>query len=88
MNTLLTVIGHPELIVLQPLFQSMVLSMCFGKGGGNSLTRATAEDQRRNMEIDKMIRKDKKSMARQVKILLLGESTIWKALTAIGGNRH
>ena len=48
--------------------------MCFPKSaGGNPLTRTTSEDERKNAEIDKLIRKDKKAAAKQVKILLLGE---------------
>lgn len=51
----------------------MVFSMCFPKSaGGNALTRTTSEDERKNAEIDKIIRKDKKAAAKQVKILLLG----------------
>jgi hypothetical protein len=51
----------------------MVFNMCFPKATGNSLARSTSEEKKRNMEIEKMIRKDKKMQARQVKILLLGE---------------
>jgi hypothetical protein len=43
--------------------------------GGNAVARATAEDVKRNAEIEKLIKKDKKQMARNVKILLLGTST-------------
>ena len=45
--------------------------MClrFNKGGG---PKGTAEENRRNADIDKLIRKDKKQQARNVKILLLG----------------
>lgn len=53
----------------------MVFNMCFPKsssGAGNTLQRSTSEEKRRNMEIDRLIRKDKKTQARQVKILLLG----------------
>ncbi|KAL9098294.1 MAG: hypothetical protein Q9163_006023 [Psora crenata] len=62
--------------------------MCFSKSGGNPLSRSTSEESRRNMEIDKMIRKDKKIQARQVKILLLGagesgKSTILKQMRII-----
>lgn len=58
----------------------MVFNMCFPKssGGGNALQRSTEEEKRKNMEIDRMIRKDKKLQARQVKILLLG--TLFPAL--------
>ena len=52
----------------------MVFSMCFPKsGGGNALTRETEEDRRKNAEIEKLIRRDKKVAAKQVKILLLGK---------------
>ena len=51
----------------------MVFKMCFPKvGGGNALARSTSEERKRNQEIDKLIRRDKKASARQVKILLLG----------------
>lgn len=52
----------------------MVFSMCFPKssGGGNALQRVTEEEKKKNMEIDRLLRKDKKMQARQVKILLLG----------------
>lgn len=66
----------------------MVFNMCFPKSGPNALARPSAEDSRRNMEIEKMIRKDKKNQARQVKILLLGagesgKSTILKQMRII-----
>ena len=46
--------------------------MClrFNKGSGGP--KGTAEENRRNAEIDKLIRKDKKAAAKNVKILLLG----------------
>ena len=50
----------------------MVFSMCFPKAGGSNLTRETSEERRKNAEIDKLLRKDKKMQAKQVKILLLG----------------
>lgn len=53
----------------------MVFQMCFGKSassGGNALQRVTEEEKRKNMEIDKLLRKDKRLAQRQVKILLLG----------------
>ena len=55
----------------------MVFKMCFPKsgGGGNALQRSSEEEKKKNMEIDRMIRKDKKLQARQVKILLLGGSS-------------
>jgi hypothetical protein len=66
----------------------MVFSMCFPKSGGSALTRSTSEERRKNLEIEKMIRKDKKVQARQVKILLLGagesgKSTILKQMRII-----
>ena len=69
-------------------FNSMVFNMCFPKSGGNSLARSTSEERKKNMEIEKMIRKDKKTQARQVKILLLGagesgKSTILKQMRII-----
>lgn len=75
---------YRSLIVLQTHLQldrvsvPMVFSICFPKAGANALTRSTSEEKKRNLEIDKMIRKDKKLQARQVKILLLG----WCFLTA------
>lgn len=52
----------------------MVFSMCFPKaGGGNTLTRETSEERKKNAEIDRLIRRDKKDARKQVKILLLGE---------------
>lgn len=65
----------------------MVFSMCFPKSGGNTLTRTTSEEKRKNAEIDKLLRKDRKLQARQVKILLLGmrpRSGCILALTTIG----
>ncbi len=55
----------------------MVFKMCFPKvGGSNALARATSEERKKNQEIDKLIRRDKKANAKQVKILLLGQSTL------------
>lgn len=42
-------------------------------GSSGSLSRATSVENRRNLEIDKVLRKDKKLQAKSVKILLLGE---------------
>lgn len=42
------------------------------KLGGNPLSRTTSEENRKNAEIDRLIRKDKKLAAKNVKILLLG----------------
>ncbi|KAL8670323.1 MAG: hypothetical protein Q9168_005123 [Polycauliona sp. 1 TL-2023] len=65
--------------------------MCFPKsssGGGNALQRSTSEEKKKNMEIERLLRKDKKMQARQVKILLLGagesgKSTILKQMRII-----
>ncbi|MCJ1272366.1 hypothetical protein MMC21_000152 [Puttea exsequens] len=62
--------------------------MCFAKPGGNSLARSSSEERKKNMEIEKMIRRDKKAQAKQVKILLLGagesgKSTILKQMRII-----
>ena len=65
----------------------MVFSMCFPKAGGNGLTRSTSEERRKNAEIDKLLRRDKKVQAKQVKILLLGKSSRLRSsphLTVIG----
>lgn len=51
----------------------MVFKMCFPKVGGNVLARSTSEERKKNIEIDKLIRRDKKIQLRQVKILLLGQ---------------
>lgn len=69
-------------------FEFMVFSMCFPKSGGNSLARSSSEERKKNLEIEKMIRKDKKAQAKQVKILLLGagesgKSTILKQMRII-----
>ena len=66
----------------------MVFNMCFAKPGGNSLARSSSEERKKNMEIEKMIRRDKKAQAKQVKILLLGagesgKSTILKQMRII-----
>ena len=66
----------------------MPFSMCFSKGGGTGLARSTSEERKKNIEIEKMIRRDKKIQARQVKILLLGagesgKSTILKQMRII-----
>lgn len=49
-----------------------MFGICFPKTTANSLTRATSEERKRNNEIERMLRRDKKLAARQVKILLLG----------------
>ncbi|KAL9604006.1 MAG: hypothetical protein Q9219_000768 [cf. Caloplaca sp. 3 TL-2023] len=68
----------------------MVFNMCFPKssGVGNALQRSTSEEKKKNMEIDRLIRRDKKLQSRQVKILLLGagesgKSTILKQMRII-----
>ena len=47
--------------------------MCLRFSKSNSIQVASEDDNRRNAEIDKMIRRDKKAQAKNVKILLLGE---------------
>lgn len=54
----------------------MVFSMCFPKTGINPIQRSTSEERKRNADIDKLLRKDKKTQARKVKILLLGKRSI------------
>lgn len=44
--------------------------MCFGKKKG--VFGASSMELQKNEEIDKMIRKDKKKMKKEIKILLLG----------------
>ena len=46
--------------------------MCIKFNKGNPLSRATSEENKRNQDIDRMIRKDKKAQAKNIKILLLG----------------
>lgn len=46
--------------------------MCF-KFGSSTKFAGSADDYKKNAEIDKIIRRDKKAMDRNVKILLLGE---------------
>lgn len=46
--------------------------MCLKFGKSNNLSRTTSEERKKNDEIDRMIRKDKKAQAKNVKILLLG----------------
>ncbi|MCJ1432636.1 hypothetical protein MMC27_001993 [Xylographa pallens] len=58
------------------------------KLGSNPLTRSTSEEIRKNAEIEKILRKDKKQQAKNVKILLLGagesgKSTILKQMRLI-----
>lgn len=53
----------------------MVFSMCFPKAGNSGLTRETSEERRKNAEIERLLRRDKKTQAKQVKILLLGTSS-------------
>lgn len=50
------------------------MKMCFGKK--KSAFSASAVELQKNEEIDKMIRKDKKKMKKEIKILLLGKLTI------------
>jgi len=42
------------------------------KLGGNPLARSTSEENKKNAEIERILRKDKKDQAKKVKILLLG----------------
>ena len=47
--------------------------MCLKFGKSNNLSRVSSEERKKNDEIDRMIRKDKKAQAKNVKILLLGQ---------------
>lgn len=47
--------------------------MCFGKK--KSAFSVSSIELQKNEEIDKMIRKDKKKMKKEIKILLLGQSS-------------
>lgn len=60
-------------VVSRLLRKSGKMCLRLPKLGGNLLTRSTSEDNRKNAEIEKIIRKDKKDQAKKVKILLLGE---------------
>lgn len=42
----------------------MMFNICFPKAGGNALTRSTTDEKKRNTEIERMIRKDKKMQSR------------------------
>ncbi|MCJ1239459.1 hypothetical protein MMC14_007455 [Varicellaria rhodocarpa] len=58
------------------------------KLGGNPLSRSSSEDNKKNAEIERLIRRDKKLAAKNVKILLLGagesgKSTILKQMRLI-----
>jgi hypothetical protein len=46
--------------------------MCIRFNKGNPLARATEDENKRNADIEKVLRKDKKQQAKNVKILLLG----------------
>lgn len=48
--------------------------MCFGKK--ESAFSVTNIELRKNEEIDKMIRKDRKRMKQEIKILLLGRNSL------------
>ena len=48
--------------------------MCLKFGKGNNLSRVSSEERKKNDEIERMIRRDKKQQAKNVKILLLGQS--------------
>ena len=45
------------------------------KRNGNHLAQATSEEEKKNAEIDRMIRRDRKQQSKNVKILLLGMMT-------------
>jgi hypothetical protein len=47
----------------------LIKNLCLGKGGGEGHAAFT-----RSRDIDKLLREDEKKMARQVKVLLLGQS--------------
>jgi guanine nucleotide-binding protein subunit alpha len=51
--------------------------MCFG----GSVDREDVEEANKSREIDKLIRQDEKKMAREVKLLLLGESCYAPAMS-------
>ncbi|MCJ1329191.1 hypothetical protein MMC10_005869 [Thelotrema lepadinum] len=62
--------------------------MCLKFGKSNNLTRVSSEERKKNDDIDRMIRKDRKTQAKNVKILLLGagesgKSTILKQMRLI-----
>lgn len=47
--------------------------MCLKFGKTNSLSRTSSDDKKKNDEIERALKKDKKAAAKNVKILLLGE---------------
>ena len=53
------------------------------KRGGNALAQATSEEEKKNAEIDRIIRRDKKQQSKNVKILLLGRSSPSETLHAL-----
>jgi hypothetical protein len=50
--------------------------MCLRFNKSTSIAKATDDEVKRNAEIDKVIRRDKKAQAKNVKILLLGMEAI------------
>ena len=50
--------------------------MCLKFGKSNNLARVSSEERKKNDEIERIIRRDKKAQAKNVKILLLGELPI------------
>ena len=56
--------------------------MCLKFGKSNNLTRVSSEERKKNDDIDRLIRKDRKAQAKNVKILLLGQSQMKSSVVA------
>ena len=56
--------------------------MCLKFGKSNNLTRVSSEERKKNDDIDRLIRKDRKAQAKNVKILLLGRSQMNSSVVA------
>lgn len=57
------------------------------KRGGHSLACSTAAEDKKNEEIDRMIRRDKKAQSKHVKMLLLGSYCFLPPTSPAGRSR-
>ena len=60
-------------VISRVLTQYRDMCLRLPKLGGNPLARSTSEENKKNAEIERILRKDKKDQAKKVKILLLGQ---------------